>query len=124
MACRPDAAKRLFRLEQRGDLALGLDVGRNSTGSGLGRRFPGRSGLGGRCLVRLIEERVAWRRRRPVLALRPRRALAGRIEHVARIAHLTGFAPGTAAVVDAAARPVFFELQGLELDLAFEQLLD
>src|SRR2546423_14235815 len=90
----------LFRLEKRRDLALRLDVGRDARGRGFGGGFPSRRRLAGGRLVRLVEERVTRRRGRTVLALGARRALAlsRPIEHGARIAHFTGFAPGTAAV--------------------------
>src|SRR4029453_4592232 len=114
--------RRLFRLEQRSHLALGLDVAGYAAGGRLDAGFPPRGGRGGRGLVGLVEERIARRSRCAVFA--PRRAVARAIEHVARIAHLAGFAPGAAAVVDAAARLVLVELEGLELDLSLEQLLD
>src|SRR6185369_3059247 len=113
------------RLEQRRDFPLGLDVRRDAAG-GLDGGLPGGRRLGGGRLVRLVEERVAGCARRAVIALRTWSpfTLARRIEHIARIAHLADLAPGAAAVVDAAARPVLVEFDRFELDLALEELLD
>src|SRR5437868_4123233 len=117
---------KLFRLEQRRHLAFRLDVRRHARCRRLCGGFPRGRGLGRGRLVRLVEERIARNRGRAVLALRAGRALAfaftRAIEHVTRIADFTGFAPGPAPVVDAAARTVFLELDRLELDLALEQL--
>src|SRR6185312_4195882 len=103
-----------LRLEQRGDLAFGLDVGRDAAARA-GRShggLPGRRRIVRGGLVGLVEERVAW-----CMAgtLRARRADGSRIEHVARVAGLPGVAPGAPAVVDAALVPdpggVFLELE-------------
>ena len=117
-------------LNSAATLRLGLMLVEMPRAAGLARGFPGRRGFARRRrLVGLVEERIARRRRRAVRtrAARGRRRARSRglaCEHVARIAGLAVVAPGAAAVVDAAARAVFLELDRLELDLLLDQLLD
>ena len=58
-----------------------------------------------------------------LVTLAPWRGGGGR-QRIAPVARLTGFAPGTAAVVDTAAGLVFFVFDGFEIDLLLDQLLD
>src|SRR5438128_871123 len=102
-------------LEQRGDLGFRrLDVARDARRGGLGLLPCGRL-LDLRRFIRLFEERVAG----GLPGRFPARGLL-----FARLVAFTAVAPGTAAVVDAAARTVLVELERLDLDLALEQLLD
>src|SRR6185295_5690143 len=107
--------------EQRRDLLLGLDVGRD-TRRRCGTLLPRRLAAARRRLVRAIEERIVVAHR---LARRPRRAAEARVARSARGADVAALAIVVAANAIARWRAALLvELERLDLELPAEQLLD